>query len=206
MKHILCYGDSNTWGFDPLTQNRLAQRWTRVLGQALGTEYEIVEEGLCGRTTIFEDGLDTGKNGRTYLTPCLESHRPLDLVIMMLGTNDLKAKFKLTAEAIAQGAGELVRMVQTSWVSPNWKGPAVLLLAPPKTTRLTEYAAEFEGAEQVSEKFGECFGRVAEALTCPYLDTSTLVVSSLADGIHLEAGEHRKLGLALATQVKELIG
>ena len=206
MKHILCYGDSNTWGFDPLTQNRLDARWTRVLGQELGAGYEIVEEGLCGRTTIFDDELDAGKNGRTYLTPCLESHRPLDLVIILLGTNDLKAKFKLTTEEIAQGAGELIRIVQTSWVSPNWKGPAVLLLAPPKTSTLTEFAVEFEGAAAISDKFGECFGRVAAELTCPYLDTSTLIVSSPLDGIHLEAGEHRKLGLAVAARVKELIG
>lgn len=206
MKHILCYGDSNTWGFDPLTQNRLNHRWTRVLSQALGADYEIIEEGLCGRITIWDDELDASKNGRAYLTPCLESHRPLDLVIIMLGTNDLKAKFKLTAEEIARGAGELISMVQGSWVGPDGKGPVVLLLAPPKTTTLTEYAAEFEGAEQVSAQFGECFRQVAAELACPYLDTSTIIASSLLDGIHLEAGEHRKLGLAVAERVKELIG
>lgn len=209
MKHILCYGDSNTWGFDPLTTNRLDHhtRWTRILGATLGSEYEIVEEGLTGRTTVYDDELDTGKNGRTYLNPCLESHRPLDLVIILLGTNDLKKKFHLSAEEIARGAGELVRMVQGSWVGPDWKGPPVLLLAPPKTTKITEFAADFdERTEQVSAKFGECFRAVAEELACPFLDTSEIIVSSPADGIHFEASEHRKLGLALAAKVKELIG
>ncbi len=208
MKHILCYGDSNTWGFDPLTKDRIDHhtRWTRVLGATLGSEYEVVEEGLTGRTTIYDDELDTGKNGRTYLTPCLESHRPLDLVIILLGTNDLKKKFNLSAEEIAQGAGVLVRMVQGSWVSPSWNGPAVLLLAPPKTTKTTEFAADFEGAESVSQQFSAAFKQVAEELACPFLDTSTIIASSPADGIHFEADEHRKLGLALAIKVKELIG
>ena len=155
MKRILCYGDSNTWGYDPVTNDRFdaETRWPRVLGQTLGREYEVIEEGLGGRTTVWDDPIEGYKNGREYLIPCLESHRPLDLVIILLGTNDLKKRFSLSAYDIAQGAGVLVRVVQGS--QSGWKGlePRVLLMAPPPTVALTEYAEMFEDAEKKSQKF-----------------------------------------------------
>ena len=208
MKRILCYGDSNTWGYDPVTNDRFdaETRWPRVLGQTLGREYEVIEEGLGGRTTVWDDPIEGYKNGREYLIPCLESHRPLDLVIILLGTNDLKKRFSLSAYDIAQGAGVLVRVVQGS--QSGWKGlePRVLLMAPPPTVALTEYAEMFEDAEKKSQKFSEHYRRVAKELGCDYLDTSVLIVSSPLDGIHFEGGEHRKLGKAVAEKVKELIG
>ena len=96
MKRILCYGDSNTWGYDPATQERFdrATRWTGVLRTTLGDGYEILEEGLNGRTTVWDDPIEGYKNGHTYLVPCLETHRPVDLVVLMLGTNDLKKRFR----------------------------------------------------------------------------------------------------------------
>jgi len=209
MKRILCYGDSNTWGYDPVTQDRFApeMRWPRVLGQTLGRDYEVIEEGLGGRTTVWDDPIEGYKNGREYLIPCLESHRPLDLVIILLGTNDLKKRFSLSAYDIAQGAGVLVRVVQGSQSGREGLGPQVLLLAPPPTVALTEYAEMFaEDAGRKSQKFSAQYGRVAKELGCAYLDTSVVIVSSPLDGIHFEGGEQRKLGKAVAAKVKELIG
>ncbi len=207
MKHILCFGDSNTWGYDPVTKDRFdaETRWPRILGQTLGCDYEVIEEGLGGRTTVWDDPIEGYKNGRDYLIPCLESHRPLDLVIILLGTNDLKKRFSLSAYDIAQGAGVLVRVVQGSQCGREGLGPQVLLLVPPPTAALTEYAEMFEDAESKSRKFSEHYRRVAKELGCAYLDTSVVIVSSQLDGIHFEGEEHRKLGKAVAVKVKELI-
>jgi lysophospholipase L1-like esterase len=172
----------------------------------LGRDYEVIEEGLGGRTTVWDDPIEGYKNGREYLIPCLESHRPLDLVIILLGTNDLKKRFSLSAYDIAQGAGVLVRVVQGSQSGREGMGPRVLLLAPPPTVALTEYAEMFEDAGRKSQKFSERYGRVAKELGCAYLDTSVVIVSSPLDGIHFEGGEHCKLGKAVAVKVKELFG
>jgi lysophospholipase L1-like esterase len=208
MKRILCFGDSNTWGHDPVTQDRFdaETRWPRVLGQALGRDYEVIEEGLGGRTTVWDDPIEGYKNGREYLIPCLESHRPLDLVIILLGTNDLKKRFSLSAYDIAQGVGVLVRVAQVSQSGRGGMGPPVLLLAPPPTAALTGYAEMFEGAEEKSQKFAAHYERVAKELGCAYLDTGGVIVSSPLDGIHFEGGEHRKLGKVVAEKVKELLG
>jgi lysophospholipase L1-like esterase len=106
MKVILCYGDSNTWGYDPHTQERFSSRvrWTGVLARQLGEEYHMIEEGLSGRTTVWDDPVEgLHKNGKNYLLPCLESHQPIDLVILMLGTNDLKMRFSVPAADIGRG-------------------------------------------------------------------------------------------------------
>ena len=208
VKRILCYGDSNTWGYDPVTKDRFdaETRWPRVLGHILGGEYEVIEEGLGGRTPVHDDPSEGYRNGREYLIPCLESHRPLDLVIILLGTNDLKRWFSLSAYEIAQGAGMLVRVVQQSQSGREGLGPQVLLMAPPPTVALTEYAEMFEDAGRKSREFSKHYGRVAQGLGCAYLDTSVVIVSSPLDGIHFEGEEHRKLGKAVAVKVEELIG
>ncbi len=207
MKRILCYGDSNTWGYDPVTRDRFDPntRWTRVLSKALGGACEIIEEGLNGRTTVWDDPIEGYKNGKEYLIPCLESHRPLDFVVLMLGTNDLKKRFSLSAFDIAEGAKVLAGTVQSSSAGVNGSAPQLLLLAPPTTTTLTDYAEMFEGAEDKSRKFSIQYARVADELECAILDTSTIIVSSPLDGIHFEAGEHKKLGLAVASKIKELM-
>ena len=207
MKQILCYGDSNTWGYDPVTKDRFDQdtRWTGVLGKMLGSGYVIIEEGLNGRTTVWDDPIEGYKNGRDYLIPCLETHRPLDLVIIMLGANDLKKRFSLSTFDIAEGAGVLVGVVQGSRAGTGQNSPPVLLLAPPPTTTLTEYAEMFEGAENKSRNFSGHYRRIAQKMGCAFLDTATVIVSSPLDGIHFEAGEHYKLGKAVAAKVRELI-
>jgi lysophospholipase L1-like esterase len=208
IKSILCYGDSNTWGFNPVTQDRFAkdERWTGQLSRALGSDYDIIEEGLNGRTTVWDDPIEGYKNGRDYLIPCLETHMPLDLVIIFLGVNDLKKRFSLSAYDIAEGAGVLVRIVQKSNTGIMGNAPQVLLMAPPPVGKLTAFAEMFEGAEIKSRKFAEHYQRVANELGCLFLNTSTLIVSSDLDGIHFEQSEHAKLGQAVAIKVKEIVG
>jgi lysophospholipase L1-like esterase len=208
MKRILCYGDSNTWGTDPISGERLDDqtRWTRVLARSLGPDYEVIEEGLGGRTTVWEDPIEGYKNGYTYLLPCLETHSPLDLVVIMLGTNDLKKRFSLTAYDIAQGAGVLVIAVQKSTCGREAKAPPVLLMAPPPVSKLTDFAEMFEDAEDKSKKLGVRFRQVAQELGCAFLDTSSVIVSSQADGIHFDSAEHAKLGLAIAGIIREILG
>jgi lysophospholipase L1-like esterase len=105
MKTILCYGDSNTWGWDPISESRLDKdvRWPGVLQQELGDDYEVISEGLPGRTTVWTDPIEGHMSGKDYLIPCLHSHKPIDLVIILLGTNDLKHRFGVTAFDIAEG-------------------------------------------------------------------------------------------------------
>ena len=156
MKVVLCYGDSNTWGSDPATSERFAwdQRWTGVLRQSLGSGYYVVEEGLNGRTTVWDDPIEGYKSGKEYLIPCLETHRPIDLVVLMLGTNDLKQRFSLPTSDIAAGIETLVKIIQQNGVSPDGTAPKILLMAPPPLAKLTEYADMFEGGTAKSQAFG----------------------------------------------------
>jgi lysophospholipase L1-like esterase len=207
MKRILCYGDSNTWGYDPATQDRFERdtRWTGVLRNSLGEGYEVIEEGLNGRTTVWDDPIEGYKNGHTYLIPCLETHRPLDLVVIMLGTNDLKMRFSLPPSDIASGAGMLVKAVQQSEAGYTGKPPKVLLIAPPPVARLSEFAEMFTGAEEKSKKLSKWFRQIAGELGCAFLDAGEVIVSSELDGIHFQAAEHRKLGQAIARQVQAIV-
>lgn len=205
MRTVLCYGDSNTWGYEPATGNRLPEgvRWPGVLARELGEGFRIIEEALNGRTTVRDDPVEEHKNGKTYLWPCLESHAPLDLVIIALGVNDLKARFLASASDVADGAGVLAGIAQRSGVGPDGGSPAVLLVAPPPAGRLTELALMFAGAEEKSRGFPRQYRRVADKYGCAFLDAGEVVRASDRDGIHLEADEHRKLGEAVAASVKE---
>ena len=114
LKTVLCYGDSNTFGYVPETGMRYPRdvRYPGRLQLLLGDEYSVIEEGCNGRTTIYDDPIDGWKNGLDYLRPCLNSHKPIDIVIMMLGSNDLKDTFRLTAKDIAESAGKLAEAVK----------------------------------------------------------------------------------------------
>jgi lysophospholipase L1-like esterase len=206
MKTVLCYGDSNTWGYEPASGDRFSEdlRWPGVLARELGSEFRVIEEGLNARTTVREDPVEEYKNGKDYLRPCLESHRPLDVVIIALGVNDLKARFFASASDAADGAGILVTIAQRSGAGPDGSPPVVLLMAPPPVGRLTELAEMFAGAEEKSRGFARQYRRVAEKYGCELLDAGEQVRASDLDGIHLEVGEHRKLGEAVAARVKEM--
>jgi lysophospholipase L1-like esterase len=209
MKTIVCYGDSNTWGYNPSTQRRYAreERWPGVLRNELGSEYLVIEEGLGGRTTVWDDPIEGYKNGKEYLIPCLGTHCPIDLVIILLGTNDLKKRFSLTAFDIANGAGVLVQIVQKSTAGPDNQAPQVLLLAPPQIASLagTQFVEMFEDAEEKSKKLSRHYRWVAQELGCEFLDTAEIIVSSSIDAIHLEIEAHQNLGKTVAARVREIL-
>lgn len=211
MKTVLCYGDSNTWGWDAVSLGRHPRhvRWPGILQAALGAEFYVVEEGLNGRTTVFADPLEPYKNGRPYLLPCLESHHPLDLVVLMLGSNDLKMRFSATAYDIAAGASVLVEMIQKSPFGPNDGSPQVLLLAPPPVGDMSpepHLDEMFTGAAAKAGQLAAWYQQMAKEAGCAFLDTSAFLVPSPADGLHLDAPEHKKLGLRVAEVVREMLG
>ncbi len=205
MKTVLCYGDSNTWGADPSGQvARLGEgiRWPSVLRAALGPDYWVIEEGLSGRTTVFDDPIEgRHKNGLTYLVPCLESHRPLDVVVLMLGTNDLKYRLGLGPDDIARGAEVLVQTIKQSGCGPDGRTPTILLIAPPPISTLKHLSEMFAGAAAKSQELGRFYAEVAQRQNVAFLNAGDVIVSSPLDGIHFEASEHAKLGAAVAAQL-----
>ena len=207
MFEVLCYGDSNTWGHDPASLERFSrdERWPGVLQKALGDKYHVIEEGLGGRTTVWDDPIEGYKNGKEYLIPCLATHAPLDIVIILLGTNDLKKRFSVSAQDIAFGAGVLVDIVNKSGSGRDLKAPKVLLLIPPPLGKLTDFNEMFEGGREKSQKFSEHFKNVARMYTCEFFDTSTVIKSSNIDGIHFEKEAHNQLGEAVAKIVKRIL-
>lgn len=206
---ILCFGDSNTHGSDPAGGPRMDRhtRWPGVLRDELGEGYWIIEEGCGGRTTVWNDPIEGDKNGRAYLPACLHSHAPLDLLVIMLGTNDLKKRFSVPAQDVAAGAGVLVDIAMKSTYGPEGKAPRVLLIAPPPLAKLAPWFEEmFEDAAGKSHRLSQCFASVASQRRCHYLDAREVIVSSDRDGIHFAPEEHRKLGLAVAKMAREILG
>jgi lysophospholipase L1-like esterase len=208
MKVIVCYGDSNTYGLNPSTRSRYAPevRWTGVVQAELGPGYRVIEEGLNARTTNLDDVSEPYRNGLTYLPPCLESHAPIDLVTIMLGTNDLKARYNRCTADIAQAAGLLANIAGTMRVGPNNSPPRVLFMAPPVLLDHEGLEGMFCGALEKSMQFGRFYTMRAERNGHDFLDAGSIVVSSPVDGIHLDAPEHGKLGKAVAAKIREMIG
>jgi lysophospholipase L1-like esterase len=208
MYEILCFGDSNTYGYSPESGKRFDrdQRWTGVLRRTLGNGYEIIEEGQGGRTTVWDDPVEGGnKNGLAYLSACLESHSPLDLVTLMLGTNDAKKRFSVTATDIGMCISRLVQQILSGNSGRDWKAPKLLLIAPPPFARLSGFAEVFLDGTEKSKKLGSIYREIAARFGCSFLDAGEIIRSSDIYGIHFEEDEHRKLGQAVARTVKQLL-
>jgi lysophospholipase L1-like esterase len=211
---LLCFGDSNTWGFEPGTMARYGRdvRWPGVLARELGSAWHVVEAGLNGRTTVFEDPLGD-LCGKRHLGPTLASAAPVDVVVLLLGTNDLKTRFGVSAYEIAEGAGLLVDLVRGSRHGPRGSAPGVLLVAPPPIAPVDGLEARdphaFEGAAEswrdaveTSRAFAAQYARVARVRQVPFLDAGTWVTSSPDDGIHWPPEGHAALGRAVAERVR----
>jgi lysophospholipase L1-like esterase len=176
-----------------------------VLARELGDGFVVVEEGLNGRTTVWDDPLEPFRSGKELLVPCLLTHQPIDLVVVMLGTNDLKGRFGVGARDIAAGAGVLLDLVGASDCGPGGSPPQALLVCPPPLGRLGLLAEEFAGAAERSRDLARHFATFADARSCPWVDAGAHIRSSDDDGIHLDAPAHERLGVVVAQQVRRLL-
>ncbi|MDV7104690.1 SGNH/GDSL hydrolase family protein [Vibrio sp. TH_r3] len=206
MKTILCFGDSNTWGYSPDLPRRYnsTERWTMLLQDKLATEYRIIEEGLNSRTTVFEDPFEPGKKGLDYLLPCLQSHHP-DLVVIMLGTNDLKSRFNLSASDISKGAARLVQVVQSFHHDFIPKPPEVLLVSPAHVFEVTPAKEGFTHAEAKSKEFAHYYKLRAEELGCHFIDAAEFVQPCAKEGLHWQQDQHSKFAEALAQKIPTIL-
>ncbi len=212
LKNILIYGDSNTWGYIPVTMQRYLPevRYTGVVARELGEEYHIIEEGLEDRTTVFDDHYDGNRNGLKTLPAILLSHRPLDAVVIMLGSNDLKY---VSAFKSAQGAGKLAWLTKNANTvldapSPVWRNvPRVLLVSPiqvgKNVAKLNPYT-NLKFAHEESLNFHKEFSRVAKEREVEYLNAAEFARPSKEDAVHMDPENHKKLGIAIANKIKEM--
>lgn len=211
-KRIVCFGDSNTWGYDGATGQRFEDeiRWTGAMAKLLGEGYTVIEEGLNGRTTVWEDPVEQYKNGLTYLLPCMESHSPIDLLIIMLGTNDLKQRFNCTVHNIARSAVNLIRAAKFSTCGRNGAAPKVLLVSPIHVGE-NIYDGEMgdifgEGVIEKSKQFAKYYKRVSDEEGCFFLDASLHALPCAEDAIHIDAKNHALLAQAMADSVRSILG
>jgi lysophospholipase L1-like esterase len=195
---VLCFGDSNTYGSIPgEIGGRYGPdiRWPGVLARELGDDWRIVEEGLPGRTTVFDDPISPYRRGLDYLPPCLASHAPLDAVVIFLGTNDLKARLSAHAYDIAAGVGVLAQTVLVSGSGPDGAAPRVLVLGLPQLG--AGLSPEFAGAEEKAAELPRHLAEQAAGLGVERLDLGDVTYSAL-DGIHLDAEGHATIGASVA--------
>lgn len=210
--NILCFGDSNTYGTVPMRHATHAERfasdirWTGILRKQLGSAYNIIEEGLPGRTTVHDDPIEgASRNGKTYLLPCLGSHNPIDLVVLTLGTNDLKTRFSLTPEDIRRGLEALVNTIHQNPSGPNGTIPKLLIIAPAPIEEIGFLGEIFVGGAVKSRGLSSKYREVAEALGSSFLDAGNLIRVSAVDGVHFEADQHEVLGKAIAAKIIQIV-
>lgn len=211
MKTIMCYGDSNTHGFNPANGLRYPRhvRWPGVLSDLLGKDYHVIEEGCNGRTTIYTDPLEPWKNGKFYLKPCLNTHKPIDLVILMLGSNDLKKFFTNGAAQAADGAGQLVDEILEFLEEKQGYRPQILLVSPIEIGP-AEKKSFFKGQFDVtaidrSKEFPKEYARVAAEKGVLFFNAAEYAKASDIDGLHMMPEEHRKLAEAFYHVITEEI-
>ncbi len=206
MKNILCYGDSNTYGLKSDLTNRYArdQRWTGILQKALGDDYYVIEEGLGGRTTVWDDPIEEYKNGKAYLLPCLDSHKPLDLVVIMLGTNDLKGRFSVSSFDVGAGMENLIKTVLKSDAGYEQKAPQVLLVTPVPISSVGNVDLDrmLPDAEEKSRELGDYYEAIAKRYGIYYLDPTGQVEINKLDGIHYTEEGHRQMAELMENKIK----
>ena len=206
---ILCFGDSLTWGSDPAGGPRLAARWPRVLQYALGPGYEVIEEGQGGRNIATDDVPEGEKNGLKYIRPCLETHDPLDLVIIMLGVNDCKRKFAYSLQDISWEMERLLQKILTHRQYASATQYDLLLVSPPPLNEglMTSWLGdvfEYEIGMRKSRELSKWFQALAEQYGIHFLDAAQYCESSPLDGVHLDDENQVKLGNAVAQFVQKL--
>ncbi|HJQ08148.1 MAG TPA: SGNH/GDSL hydrolase family protein [Candidatus Saccharimonadales bacterium] len=207
-KTILCYGDSNTWGQKPDKSGRYPAnvRWTGLLQDALDKDYYVIEEGLGSRTTDLEYARKPGRNGKTYLEPCLDSHLPIEVVILMLGTNDLKIEFNRSVQDIAGAVAGLIQIIKdkTAAYQVN-KAAQIILVSPiliddtaPNFAKL--YTPDYYDHKSAlkSQQLASALQKVSSDAGCLFVDAAQ-VAHAGDDGIHFSQEAHTALGRKLVT-------
>ena len=219
MKSIMCFGDSNTWGFMPKLEQPTMDatnrypfdvRWTGLLQTKLGEGYRIIEEGLNGRTTMFDCPMEDHRNGLRDIDMLLVTHTPLDLVIIMLGTNDTKLTLGMTPHVIARGVERLIERIQTGSHGPGGAAPQILVVAP---IRMGAQVAdrwlkgEFDASSLAKDVLlAPAFEAVARRTGAHFLDAGARITADDADCIHMNAAGHATLAELMYDAVKGILG
>jgi lysophospholipase L1-like esterase len=213
MPTLLTFGDSNTHGSPALPPPGPANarfdhhtRWPCVAHQALGPDWQLVEEGLPGRTAQFDDPvMGAHMNGRIGLRIALCSHGPIDVMTLMLGTNDVKARFSTSAEQVASGIAGLLDIATGEEMQTRHGGFRILLICPPPVIEVGPYVKEFTGGAALSRALPPLYATLARTYACGYLDAGQIISVHPDEGVHYGAAAHRTLGLAVAGAVRALV-
>lgn len=206
-KTLLCYGDSNTYGYNPENGLRYPEdvRWPGVLQQLLGSEYKVIEAGCNGRTTIFKRPDEPWTWGLDHLTAELYTHHPIDILVIMLGSNDLKTEFGASAREIAEGAGQIAALAKDFCTKKQGFAPEIFLVSPPEVGPAivsSPFRDSFDSSAPVrSRQFPAEYQRVAEALGCRFVNAAAAAAPSEADSLHLTAEAHRALARLICDAV-----
>ena len=215
MKTVLVFGDSNSWGYNP--GNDLVKpverwsddvRWPGVMQKELGNGFKVLVDGLNGRTTVWDDPIREYRCGKDQIVPSMDAAAPIDLLIIFVGSNDLKVRFSVCAQDIAGGAALIARKALAQVEAFADGKPKVILVAPPPLGPVSNGAFKemFAGNEEKSKQLGKHYKIAANALGVDYLDAGAIVKSSDLDGLHLDADQHELLGKAMADAVRKAIG
>lgn len=206
MATILCYGDSLTWGRIP-NGGRYPKhlRWPALLNGLLGSQHQVINFGLPGRTTLWNDPFLEGRNGLAYLQAALETFGPVDILIVMLGTNDLKRHFHVGAFEAAKGVEKLIEKSRMP-DSHDFPHPSLVVIAPPNILSPTGFMAEsFDGAVEKSQHFHQHYQDVAVHNHCIFLNAAGVLQPSEADGVHLDTKANEQLAQAVYMLIKDTI-
>ena len=223
VKVILCYGGSNTRGFIPGSFDEKTwlhrrypkeKRWTGVLQKNLGSAYEVIEEGLAGRTTNLDElnpnSIKFSRNGLKEILTVLDTHYPIDLVIFDLGNNDAKIQFKQPTEKIVEGMQRLVQAVKSCFYGPQKTVPKILVTAPAPWQRVSGLSAMM-AAQYTDEVVAKTkslpvlYEKMCLQEKVAFFDVSSVVTTSQIDGVHLDEAQHYLLGVEIAKKVARIL-
>ncbi|MBQ4283356.1 MAG: GDSL family lipase [Lachnospira sp.] len=205
---ILCIGDSNTWGYNPVNGQRHENRWTKMLSKMM-PENDIIEEGLNGRTILSIDPIFPERQGIASLKMLLMSHKPVDLVIIMLGTNELKNIFPCNAEYIADGIRQFIDIIKNPDMWQRFSVPEILIISPVLVreeliTNGDVFGDMDERSVTESKKLAKVIAEVCKESSVEFMNAAQYAVASVVDNIHMDEDNHKKLAEAILRKVKTI--
>ncbi len=207
-KTVLTFGDSNTYGTPPAHargENRrfgVETRWPTVMQSALGRDWAVIEEGLPGRTTNRADPvMGAHMDGQLGLRIALESNGPIDLLTIMLGSNDMQTHHCASVDEVVAGLAALLLIAKSEPYQTQHGGFDILLIAPPVMLEMGTYKDTQMGARAKSEALPDAIAKLAAHWGVGFFDASVVIQSSPIDGVHFAAEEHVKLGHAMAAKI-----